>query len=189
MIVRTAQRSFPMPGENVNGDAIVVRVDTAGRALLAVIDGLGHGPRAAEAADAAVERLNTLELGQPIVDLMMSVHEALRETRGAAATLCVITDGVVEACAVGNVQLWCCPSTLPFMLSPGILGHRVPKLRACVGAVKVGSRIAVASDGISQRLRLQDFERLAPEEACDEIVRCHRKDNDDASVLLAQMEG
>ncbi|HEY1633585.1 MAG TPA: hypothetical protein VGF64_02425, partial [Acidimicrobiales bacterium] len=46
----------PFPGESVSGDQSVVRVSET-EALLAVIDGLGHGPEAATAAEHAVDVL------------------------------------------------------------------------------------------------------------------------------------
>ena len=49
MSPNVAHLSQPKPGEKANGDAVLVRRD--GDALmLAVVDGLGHGPIAAEAA-------------------------------------------------------------------------------------------------------------------------------------------
>ena len=49
--------SRPRPGETDNGDAYFVR-RRAGQQLLAVVDGLGHGAGAREAADAALEILS-----------------------------------------------------------------------------------------------------------------------------------
>jgi len=52
-------RSFPKSGESTNGDAVVVRT-VASATLVAVIDALGHGPSAAEAAAVAVGYLEEI---------------------------------------------------------------------------------------------------------------------------------
>src|SRR5919206_1625244 len=72
--------SRPRPGEETNGDAYFVgRHDD--EILLAVVDGLGHGRGAGEAAEAAVETLEQWQ-GEPLDELVWGVHESLRATRG-----------------------------------------------------------------------------------------------------------
>ena len=143
-------------GVSANGDAVYVRHDN-GNLLFAVIDGLGHGPVAAEASQAAVVKLEAASLERPVLATMHELHQGLRHTRGAAATLCVIRGKELEACAVGNVQLSCVPSSVPLVLSPGVLGHHVPKFRVCNCHLKPGTRLALATDGISSRFRLEPF--------------------------------
>ncbi|HET7543132.1 MAG TPA: phosphoserine phosphatase, partial [Polyangiaceae bacterium] len=102
MNFETAHLSFPKLGERVNGDAVLVRRDaTRERTLLAVVDGLGHGPGAAEASARAVKELETSSLSASVLELMTSVHQALRGTRGAVGTICLISGDRLEACAVG----------------------------------------------------------------------------------------
>jgi phosphoserine phosphatase RsbX len=120
---------------------------------------------------------------------MHELHEGLRHTRGAAATVCVIRGNDLEACAVGNVQLSCAPSSVPLVLSPGVLGHRVPKFRVCSCHLKPRTRLALATDGISTRFRLDEFERMNPTDACKVILMRHRKVEDDATILIADMDG
>src|SRR5690606_27727635 len=62
MVVHAAQLVRPARGEQVAGDAALVR-ELGPSTLLAVIDGLGHGPPAAEAAARAVEVLETMTPG------------------------------------------------------------------------------------------------------------------------------
>src|SRR5215203_4819804 len=90
MNVNLAHLSLPKPGERKNGDAVLVRRDEGGGVLLAVIDGLGHGPLAAEASQAAVDLLQAQPFQTSLLDTMQALHARLRDTRGAVATLCVI---------------------------------------------------------------------------------------------------
>src|SRR4051812_18381739 len=69
---RIGSWSRPRPGEELNGDAYFVS-EYDGELLLAVIDGLGHGHGANEAARAAVETLEQWR-GEPLQDLILGVH-------------------------------------------------------------------------------------------------------------------
>src|SRR5690349_8004923 len=78
----------PLKGEPFSGDACLVR-QMGDSALLAVIDGLGHGPHAAEAANAAIAVIEG-HLDQPLIQLAKLCHRALVQRRGAAMTLVLI---------------------------------------------------------------------------------------------------
>src|SRR3954471_3138879 len=75
----------PMPGEELSGDDALVRAD-ARRALVAAIDGVGHGAPANEAAEVAVAALRQ-DPWDDVEALTRRCHEALRPTRGAAVGL------------------------------------------------------------------------------------------------------
>src|SRR5262249_34911310 len=115
MTVTVAHLSLPKPGERANGDAVLVRSDGSRRTLLAVVAGLGHGPLAAEAAGAAIKWLEAMPLETRVLEAMQSLHQTLRESRGAVATICSISQHRVEACAVGNVQLLCSNASVPLV--------------------------------------------------------------------------
>src|SRR3954454_12282332 len=75
----------PHEGETRSGD-VAVFVPTAVGALACVIDGLGHGPEAADAAELCgdVVRANA---DVEATELMQLCHEALLQTRGAVMTI------------------------------------------------------------------------------------------------------
>lgn len=184
-----AHVSTPKPGEISNGDAVLVREDQSGRALFAMIDGLGHGPKAAGASLAAVEFLNRVPLGQPLFDTMQTLHQELRGTRGAAATLCIVSQRKLEACAVGNVQLSIAGWAVPLVLSPGVLGAQVAKFRICQADVPARFRMLLYTDGISTRVRHEEVAALAPAAACEAIHAQYRRAEDDATILVADVDG
>jgi len=158
-----------------------------GEHWLAVIDGLGHGPDAAVAAQAAIARLEDLPAGTTVDSAMQDMHRQLRGTRGAAATLCIIRGDEMEACAVGNVALLSVSCTVPLVLSAGVLGHQVAKFRISQSKLKPGARLALLSDGVSTRFRLEDFRQHEPAQACQEIMTRYRRAHDDATVLIADV--
>ena len=102
---RSGAWSRPMPGEDTNGDAYFVG-HCGAQTLLAVVDGLGHGRGAHEAARAALGVLGDWQ-GEPLEDLFRDAHEALRPTRGAVMGAAVI-DAERETLAyagVGNIEV------------------------------------------------------------------------------------
>ena len=72
-------------GDDRSGDVAVFAASERG-GLVAVIDGLGHGDAAADAAEAAAEVLHA-QVDDPPQELLERCHEALRRTRGAVMTL------------------------------------------------------------------------------------------------------
>ena len=121
-------------------------------------------------------------------DIMRGAHRALTGTRGAAATLCMIRDGGMEACAVGNVELRSGDLRIPLVTSPGILGTRVAKFRTCVQRITKPGRLILFSDGISSRVRFEELSHLEPQAFCEQILVEHRRDYDDSTILVADLE-
>ncbi len=79
-------------------------------ALIAVVDGLGHGPEAAAAARAAVETLNvqaTAAGSCNLRHLLVAIHQALRGTRGAVAGVALVEacTGSLHYAGIGNTEV------------------------------------------------------------------------------------
>ncbi len=182
-----AHRTRPKDGERANGDAVVVRQEGE-RALVAVIDGLGHGELAELAATRAVDFLNSWSLDGELLAAMQGMHEVLRGSRGVAASLCLLHGPALVCCGVGNVEIRCMGTKVPILPSPGVLGARVLQFRICRGELAPGSRLVLFSDGISQRSPLESLRRLDPEAMCDELMGNHRKPTDDATVLVCDLK-
>src|SRR5258708_22896976 len=71
----------PLPGQKQSGDRYVVKSLPAG-ALLAVVDGIGHGKDAAHTAELGVCALNNSDARSPI-SLLPCCPPQLQGTRGA----------------------------------------------------------------------------------------------------------
>lgn len=186
-MIQVAHLSLPKVGETANGDRPIFREDDAGRVMLAVIDSLGHGPGAAAVSDLAARCLDAISLELSLLQIMEKLHAALGGSRGAAGTVCLIRKGVIEVCAVGNVEMRC-DVRIPLIFSAGVLGSRVARFHICQAAMKARARLVLFSDGISPRTPLDDVRGLAPQAACDAIMRGHRRKEDDATVLVADVE-
>src|SRR3954447_6556057 len=123
--VTTAAATRHFPGEAVSGDAWTVEWSDSGYRLT-VIDGLGHGPAAAEAAAIAKRTLELHPDLEPIAALMVC-HHAMNHTRGAAILTAQIdlTDHRLTYAGVGNVEGRLCLADR---------GHPLVSFRGVVGA-------------------------------------------------------
>jgi hypothetical protein len=180
----------PYPTETANGDAW--RVDwSASGCRIAVIDGLGHGPGAAEAAAGAGEALARIPDAGPI-EALNACHEALRRTRGAALFIVVIDRvvGTVSYAGVGNVDARLAGNGRDMHLPSlrGIAGSALPRLRAERHALPEDWTLLIHTDGVSNRFALADLsagERSEPRRLADAILARWGRLTDDATVVVA----
>jgi len=186
--MHVAHASLPKLGELANGDRPFHRQDADGRSLIAIIDGLGHGPEAQLAALAALRYLGDVSLQTPLEQLMPELHDSMRGTRGAAGTVCLYTDPHLFVCSVGNVELRSVRADIPLVSSAGILGVRVQKFPLCNAALTSACRLVLFSDGLTKPTGSGDVQTLPPQLACDNLLHRHRRTYDDATVLIADLE-
>ncbi|MEU4738498.1 MULTISPECIES: hypothetical protein [Streptomyces] len=131
------------------------RPDAATAAVTAmVVDGLGHGPAAAHAADLAVRAFHDSP-ALPLPRLMTAVHQALRGTRGAAVGLLRRSaDGSVEHCSVGNVRAYVLGRDgvrHRFGAQPGVVGWNMPPPAAQRLPDALDGTLLLHSDGVDGR--------------------------------------
>jgi len=191
-LIESGVAARALPGEGISGDLHVIVPYRRG-VLVAVIDGLGHGPEAARAAAAAAAVLNLYKGGAlpPLLDLC---HANLRSTRGAAMNLAAFDapKGEMSWMGVGNVEgvlLRANPDAKPareaLFQRPGVVGQQFPSVNASVLPLFPGDTLVFATDGI----RGSFVERLClgetPQRMADGILEQSGKSWDDALVLVA----
>lgn len=184
-------------GETVCGDRYLVRPFQDG-VLVTVIDGLGHGAEAAEAAELAITTMAEYA-SEPAIRLIMRCHEALRSTRGAAMSLATFNTalGAVTWLGVGNVEgviiradKQAVPPRENVMLFPGVAGHQLPSLRAVVTGVNSGDLLVFFTDGIRRDFLSEPIiPGHSPQRMADRICSQYSKGTDDALVLVARYLG
>jgi negative regulator of sigma-B (phosphoserine phosphatase) len=184
MDLQIAFRTVPCQGQEENGDAVIVR-QVGTQHLLAVIDGLGHGPGAALVAGRSTEFLEKVDMARRIDEVIVGLDGALRGTRGAQGLVCRISGTRIEGVGVGNVELRVQNAQVAVLLTPGILGAGVRKRKVFEGELKPGTRLAIFSDGMSARLGLDEARAMSTTEACEFLFHKWRRSHDDASLLLA----
>lgn len=148
----------PFHGETANGDAVYVCEDDPGL-LVAVADGLGHGPNAEKASQACIGYIKE-HRRKDFHALLTELHEVLRGTNGVALTLVQISPdrGRLVHCGVGNVNSRGWPrSELSLVPRPGILGSgRAPEPRVQEMPWPRNATLLIYTDGISERWSLDD---------------------------------
>src|SRR6185312_17492503 len=124
-------------------------------AVVAVIDGLGHGPLAADAAASAVEVIQENGKRKP-AELLDLMHGALRATRGAAAAVAAIDHerALVQYAGVGNIaaSIFRDGNSRSLISHNGIVGHEVRKIQEFSYPWEPGSTLVMHSDGVSSRV-------------------------------------
>jgi negative regulator of sigma-B (phosphoserine phosphatase) len=186
----------PAAGETESGDRYIV-VPTPTGTLIAVVDGLGHGHEAAEAAAVAVATLGRYA-EEAVVPLVMRCHEAMKNTRGAVMSLATINAQArnVSWLSVGNVEgilLHPDPQASPdrknILMRPGVVGFRLPVLQAGFMPLFPDDILIFATDGIRSGFE-QDLSLKSPlQDIADSICARYSKGNDDALVLVARYRG
>ncbi|MGH7567629.1 MAG: SpoIIE family protein phosphatase [Gemmatimonadales bacterium] len=185
-----------LTGQDQSGDRHVV-CPYPGGALLAVVDGLGHGDEAAAAARVACTILGARPRASAIA-LIRECHEALRGTRGAVMSLATFnaTDDTMTWLGVGNVEavlIRADPNaTSPreaMLLRGGVVGYELPKLRAGVLMLDRGDTLVLATDGIRGGFAERVSVTAPPKPHADELLDQLAKDSDDALVLVARYLG
>lgn len=182
--------------EALSGDLAVVSPFPNG-VLVAVIDGLGHGPDAAEAAEAAAQILEA-DAGSSVLELVQRCHAGLRKLRGAVMSLASfhVEDSSVTWVGVGNVEgelLRAAGSPLrtseALLTRGGVVGHQIPPLRAATHAVAAGDLLILASDGIRSGFSAAVVMSHSPHDIAGAIFASHARTTDDALVLVARYQG
>jgi negative regulator of sigma-B (phosphoserine phosphatase) len=188
--------SRALGGGEISGDLHVVVPHAAG-ALVAAVDGLGHGHEAAIAARAAIAVLAS-HADLPVTELMALCHEALRRTRGAVLSIASFdeTAGQIVWLGIGNVQgMLIRPDGKgpkpreSLLIRGGVVGYQIPTLRAATLPVGVGDVLIFATDGIAG-----DLIGIVPgdqpaQDLAEDILDCRGKETDDALVLVARYRG
>ncbi len=183
-------------GEVTSGDLAVVTLLPEG-ALVAAIDGLGHGSEAARSARLAGEVVRERP-SRDLVLLAERCHSALRGTRGAAISLAFISpsEGAITWLGVGNVEgrvLSGYPSAMrpkgSLALGSGIPGHELPSVRTATLDVRPGDLLVLATDGIEAAFGDSLDISGSTQAVAERILAAHRKPTDDALVVAIRYLG
>lgn len=178
---------LPREGEEYCGDAVAL-ADVTGSRTAVVADGLGHGPDAAEAADAAM-RVFTENPDRPLPHQLTNMHRALRTTRGAAIALVRIAPRRLEFCGVGNVSgASVGGGTSRLLLStPGIVGFTLPAAPVRHLPLAEDDAVVLHTDGVGTAWRVSgpsaDLRLLVAT-----LAHRHRNPRDDAAVLALRAD-
>jgi negative regulator of sigma-B (phosphoserine phosphatase) len=183
-------------GQADSGDGYLVEAYPAG-VLVAAVDGLGHGPRAAVVAEAAIVALEGH--ARESVDLLIKrCHQELLGTRGVVMSLAAFSarDEAMTWVGVGNVtglllradQKAARPreALLP---RGGVVGYHLPSLYPVVHSVYPGDILVFATDGLRSGFTEGVVLSDSPQQIADCLLEIYGRGTDDALVLVARYVG
>jgi hypothetical protein len=184
--------SVPKHGEDACGDDWWVHAHGGGLSVL-VVDGLGHGPEAARAAQEAM-RVFRRNPAAPPAESVQSLHLALRHTRGGALAVAGIDPaaGTVTYAGLGNVAASLVPANGPprhLVSLNGIAGHNARKIHAFEYPCAQGLLI-MHSDGVGTGWkpdRYPGFAHLHPLLLAGLLFRDFARRRDDATVVVVKV--
>ncbi len=183
----------PVAGETACGDAVAI-VHSRGRSMFIVADGLGHGPGAAEASEAAVEAFHKNVNGTP-VDILNEAQGLLKSTRGAAVAIAEVnTDsGTVNYAGVGNIsgQIVNSSGRRSMISHNGTVGHTLHKVQQFAYPWTPDSTLVMHSDGITSSWDFAPYPGLQiahPEIMAAVMYRDFCRKRDDSTFMVARLE-
>ena len=182
--------------EQFSGDmhAVVERDDGA---LVALLDGLGHGVEAFEAVRAAMPAIEA-HAGASVTTLVQQCHDALRKTRGAvmSAAWFDARDSSMTWTGVGNVDSVLIRAAKhaqarneAIATRGGVVGYRLPTLHAERHPVSRGDLLVMATDGIRSAFSANIVTQFSAQEIAESILARFARGTDDAHVVVARYLG
>lgn len=191
MALVIVQRVRPCPGYQVSGDGVLVR-DLEEGTLLAVVDGVGHGPHAAHAADNILDYLRQAS-SLDLPTLMAGCDAAAVGTRGAAVGLVCLANQHrrLHYLGVGNISatLWLPRErTLTLVSQNGLVGRlrKIPRVQE--HPTEDHQLLLLHSDGLSTHAIHELMQSWDGDlQAHADRLMADASKRDDASLLLVQI--
>lgn len=183
--------TVPMPGEDVSGDGWALGcVD--GQTQLFVVDGLGHGLLASEAATLAIREYRRRATSHSL-DVLEGVHAVLRGTRGATGAVVTIETAKSELrhAGIGNIgaSLVTAAGARQLVSMNGTLGRDPVRFREFHCPCPEDAILVMHSDGLGSRWKLDQVPGVGakdPALIAAVLFRDHARDRDDVTVVVAK---
>lgn len=183
--------SVPIKGEEVCGDGWGAKT-TAESMLVMVVDGLGHGILAGDAAREA-ERVFAESRTDSPGSILQDTHDALKKTRGAAMASASLNfeRGVVTFAGVGNIgaSIVSSDGSRGMASHNGTLGHQLHKVQEFMYPWGASSLLIMHSDGLNTRWDLKPYPGIwgkHPALIAALLYRDFARERDDVTVLVAR---
>ena len=184
--------AVPASGETCSGDGWFYH-HRPGELTVAVVDGLGHGEKAKEAATRALETFSQCH-AQPLSEILAEMNLACRGTRGAAAGVARINTAEqhIRFAGIGNISASVvAPDGMKKGIPSinGILGMHAGQIPEQTAVWHPGNYLVMHSDGLLNRWDgkwiVQRPRELTLKAAL--MYRDFGKGHDDATVLIAKL--
>lgn len=180
------------PQQQVCGDGFAVKESSRYLKIL-FTDGLGHGPEANKASNAAIRAFQQCPEHSP-AEIIRYMHPLVRKTRGLVATVVVVDreSKKILMSGVGNISTkFIGPLQQKKHLSyNGIIGHNIPgSMNDQVLDLQQYNQVIFCSDGIRSawdRTKFFGIAKCDPAVQAAAIYKEYRRLTDDTSVLIVK---
>jgi len=182
------------PGETTSGDGFTFKkTDKYLKMMLA--DGLGHGPEANRAVNAAAAAFKVFPDYSPS-ETIRFIHQAIKKTRGAVINILGYdyAKRTWSSVGVGNIAARMSgPVNFKNHMSyNGIVGHNIPNtLNDQEYAADEYNQVMLCSDGIKTRIDMARYPMMYKYDLtilAAAIYKDHARRNDDMSVVIAKVK-
>ncbi|HEX4585314.1 MAG TPA: SpoIIE family protein phosphatase [Burkholderiaceae bacterium] len=183
----------PLPGQTESGDRFLVETFHDG-ALVAVVDALGHGHRAAQTAAQAIDALHRHAL-DGVTTLIQRCHDILRDRYGATMSVASFDWRLrrMTWLGVGNVAGLLVSHAFGgesrarrLLVRGGVVGGDLPDLHPITIELARRDTLILATDGIQEQFADHLPDDLRPQPLAEHIFTHYAKSTDDALVLVAR---
>jgi anti-sigma regulatory factor (Ser/Thr protein kinase) len=185
--------SVPVTGEHVSGDGVALRA-APGRITVLVVDGLGHGAGAREAAAAAIEAFAAAPRGEdPGSATLHLIHDAARPTRGVAAAVMDLrrSASAVTFAGMGNIAGLVLDDGVrrQVVSSNGTLGQEFRTVKDYSYPWSANALVILHTDGLISHWSLDPYPGLGarqPAVIAAVLYRDFSRQRDDVTVFVAR---
>lgn len=185
-------KSTPKRGQDVCGDAWGVR-HVGNNLWIALLDGLGHGPLAANASNSAISVFGQCSPNAQPADVLHAVHRGIKATRGAVMAVAMFDTGnaLMSFAGVGNIVgiVTLGGDTQHLISTDGTVGYNMRTVRPSEAPWKKGSVFIASTDGLSTRWNLSRHPGLTdrhPSLIAHVLHRDFARDADDATIVVVK---
>ena len=183
--------SLAVRGEIECGDGWGARAG-ANLSFFMIVDGLGHGSLAAEAARQA-EHVLAISHSTSAAEILGDCHDALKKTRGAAAAIAGISpdQGTLTYAGIGNISATVVDhqSRRGLASHNGTLGHQIHKIQEFTVPWNPESILIMHSDGLGTKWDLNRYAGLTskhPSIIAAMLYRDFQRERDDVTVMAVK---
>lgn len=191
--VECASCGRPKAGQRVSGDVALLdwRRDCL---LIAIVDGVGHGAAAHQAALRAATYLRET-WSTDVSATLFGLHASLHGTVGVVAGLGVLrtASGLLTFAGIGNTSLRVFGDRETRLESvAGILGHQIRTPKEHRLQLLPNETLLAYTDGIKDRFQYSEYPQIRYQNVrlvAEEIVARFGKDHDDATCAVVRYRG
>lgn len=188
-ISRYAIKNRPFWNERVSGDTVIYQ-ERNHQALMAVIDGAGHGEEAHKLSSEMGDYLNSVDDWSTPSKLIEQLHQDFSPSIGAAVGIAVVDNlaRTLTFAGVGNISAYLLGFQDQSLHSTdGSVGYNMRKVAISQTNLNPGDVLLLHSDGIQSRFYTQydpECKKQSAKQILDYVFNHFEKQHDDASCIV-----